>query len=213
MQAAADARPGTMAAVLGADDDAGGRGLRQGRRRRVGGQHSTAPARSSSPATPTPSPRPGAIAKELGARKVHAAARRRRLPHARSWPRPPTRLRAALAGHHLRRRRRCRSSPTSTPSPTSDADQWADLPRRPAHRPGALAADDRADGGRRRHHLRRARPGLRAHRHGQAHRARRHRRGRGRPRRARRRRRGRHRRPARSTTTTASTSSPPSGSS
>ena len=46
MQAAADARPGTMAAVLGADDDAVARGLRRPPPATCGSPTATAPARS-----------------------------------------------------------------------------------------------------------------------------------------------------------------------
>ena len=100
---------------------------------------STRPARSSSPARPTASPRPASIAKELGAKKVMPLPVSRRLPHPVHGRRPATAC-ARRSPTPTPATPRCRSSPTSTPSPTTSGDEWASLLSAQLSQPGALEA-------------------------------------------------------------------------
>ena len=115
----------------------------------------------------------GAIAKELGAKKVMPLPVSRRLPHAvhGAGPRPPAQ------GDRRGRRPatpRCRSSSNVDALPHDHGErvgQPAVGAAVAARCAGSTACSTLADA--RRHRLRRARPGRRAHRHGQAHRRRR----------------------------------------
>ena len=159
-----------MAAVLGLDDDAVEDGLRRGpgrRRRRLGGQlqrprpgrHRRIPRRPRG--RPVPQPRPTAPSGSWPCRSAVPST-------PRTWPRPRTACDAALAA--------VRFGDAVVPVAAnidaalhSTAADWPGLLSRQLCRPvrwRQLLAHARRPG---RRHVRRARPGHRAHRHGQAH--------------------------------------------
>ena len=163
--------PGTMAAVLGLDDDQVEIACRLRRQRGLGGQLQR--------------PRPGRhrrlgrgrrrgrrrMAKELGAKKVMP------LPVSGAFHTPfmapaRDRLRKAIAeaepARHRGPGRLQRRRPP--PRPGRASGPACCRPSCPARCAGSTASSTLD--GRRRHRLRRARPGRRAHRHGQAHRRR-----------------------------------------
>jgi [acyl-carrier-protein] S-malonyltransferase len=116
MHDAGSARPGTMAAVLGLDDDQVERGVQPRRRRGLGRQLQRArPGRDRRIARRR---RGGRQARQGSRRQAgHAAPGVRRLPHHVHGP-ARDRLRDAIAAAEIRDAE-IPSSPTSTPSPTS----------------------------------------------------------------------------------------------
>ena len=117
MQAAAEDRPGTMAALLGHRRRRRRGRLPAGRGRRLGGQLQRARARSSSPGPPRASPSATGHAKELGRPQGPAHPGVRGLPHPAHGPGPGPAAQGARTPSPSTPPR-CRWWPTSTPGST-----------------------------------------------------------------------------------------------
>ena len=160
-------QPGTMAAVLGLDDDQVEIACRRAdadvwvANFNAPGQVVIAGSPDGVEPRPARTPRSSAPRRSCRCRCPARSTRR-------SWRRPATGC-ARRSPTPTRATPRCRSCRTSTPCPTTSGDEWASLLsaqlRSPVRWKHCLLTLDDA----RRHRLRRARPGRRAHRHGQAH--------------------------------------------
>ena len=176
MQDAARAQPGTMAAVLGRDDDAVEAACAEVR---AGGldvwvANYNAPGQVVIAGSPEALEAAG-VGRQGPGREADHAGRRSAARSTRPYMAPAhERLDRAIAAAALRRRRRCRSSPTSTAPLHHSGAEWAALASRQLCRPVRWRQALRTLRRRGRDHVRRARPGHGAHRHGQAHRDRRH---------------------------------------
>ena len=124
MHNAAEEHPGTMAAVMGADDDAVDAACQRAEGE-VWVANYNAPGQVVIAGTAEAVARAGAIAKELGARKVHPHPRGRRLPHHAHGAGPV--LAAQVAGEHgLHRARDPRVANVDARAHTEAAD-WPGL--------------------------------------------------------------------------------------